>query len=250
MCRGAVSTRKILLLKSNQHELVQDDTVKSLATDETSSVSSFSLCEEQECAIKKKSCLKVKTQAESLAITPTRSPSSSNQAKSVYFSTLEIHVFALQLGDNPSTSSAGVPLAIGAHAFSKTLAVDDHEESRKDSIRRRGDLYVPPITRTEWLLQEGFTKGEMMQAESAARRVKLERLASRKDSIEAEEEKEEKQKKKVQSKLKKWLLQKPSGEELYIKWKETDGQAEALISTPPLTTTSYTNFYEEEEICC
>lgn len=192
MCRGYVSksSLKTLHLLGEELKLKQDDSIKTLLT-ETSSVSSFA--EEEPL---RKSCLKVKTQQESLK----KSITVAADGKTVYFSTLEIHTHALRLGDSPCT---GAPLTIAWNAeFTTTHLVDDYEEAHPDR-RSSEELKVPKLVRAEWLRDEGYARSELQEAQAKAMRIQRARLASTKDSLGIEETKDC-----VKRKFKKWILHK------------------------------------------
>eukprot|EP00544_Gedaniella_sp_CCMP2646_P015786 CAMPEP_0202486622 /NCGR_PEP_ID=MMETSP1361-20130828/5131_1 /ASSEMBLY_ACC=CAM_ASM_000849 /TAXON_ID=210615 /ORGANISM="Staurosira complex sp., Strain CCMP2646" /LENGTH=220 /DNA_ID=CAMNT_0049115805 /DNA_START=15 /DNA_END=677 /DNA_ORIENTATION=- len=197
MCRGHArksSFKALQLLRGVDQELKlqQDDSVKTLRT-ETSWVSS--LMEEEPV---RKSCLKVKTQQESL----NKSTAVATCDKTVYFSTMEIHTHALRLGDNPCVAS-GAPLTIAWNAeFTTSVSVDDYEEAHPDR-RSREELKVPQLVRAEWLRDEGYARSELLEAQAKAMRIQRARLASTKDSLGMEESKDC-----VKRKFIKWILHK------------------------------------------
>jgi hypothetical protein len=117
-------------------------------------------------------CMKVRTQDQSLRRQFGASKESEN--KKVHFSTIDLHVHRLVLGDNPSISS-GPPLTIGWRSeFSTQLSVDEYEQHHPD---RRGKyaLQVPRSLREDWLKDEGYSRSEMKEAETSALVVKAHR---------------------------------------------------------------------------
>lgn len=213
MCRGYVPHNKLKVL--NEELLLKDSSVKTLSTE--SSVSSI---DSEDPLVK--SCLKVKTQAESLK---KKTSFSSEADKSVLFSTLEIKTFPLRLGDNPSISS-GPPICCAWDAeFTTSFEVDEYEETRP-ARRETGELRVPKLLRTEWLHAEGYSRGEMMEAQATALRIQRGRMASTKESLGMVERKEL-----VKRKFKKWVLHAPSDKELYVKWKQEQSLGESRLVT-------------------
>jgi len=201
MCLGHVSCRKLKVMKEDV-PLKNDSSIRTLGTE-----SSISFISEDPLV---KSCLKVKTQEESLKKKISSSP---EDDRGVYFSTLEIRTFPLRLGDNPS--AAGPPLTIAwdpEHTTSHD--VDDYEEARGER-RSLEQLKVSRLVRQEWLRDEGYARGEVMQAQAAAMRIQRGRMASAKESVGFSESKEL-----VKRKFKKWVLHAPSNKELYVKWKQ------------------------------
>jgi hypothetical protein len=129
------------------------------------------------------SCMKLRTQAESICRTFTtlrpriNESSSSSLQPSVTFSALEFHTHKLILGDNPSVS-VGPPLAMGWKAVeSEILDLEDYETSRPPRRERR-DLVVPRSTRVTWLRNEGYARSELAEVENEIKVIKKHRRAN------------------------------------------------------------------------
>eukprot|EP00521_Asterionellopsis_glacialis_P007947 CAMPEP_0195287276 /NCGR_PEP_ID=MMETSP0707-20130614/4405_1 /TAXON_ID=33640 /ORGANISM="Asterionellopsis glacialis, Strain CCMP134" /LENGTH=242 /DNA_ID=CAMNT_0040347017 /DNA_START=51 /DNA_END=779 /DNA_ORIENTATION=+ len=147
-----------------------------------------------------KSCLKVKTQEESLhrnwlstAPLPTAGPiliapqdpqHSDSDAESsptidLKFSTVDVQEHSYELGDNPSVSS-GAPLTIGWEPFRAfTMSVDDYESERllhrSPSCNR-----IPKFDRDEILKEAGYSRSQLVEATKALQKLKKQQLKNSK----------------------------------------------------------------------
>lgn len=198
MCRGFVPHHKSILKKTDvvllSPEVYKDDSVKTFRT-ETSSLSSY----DESSRGEKKSCLKVKTQSDSLS-TKGLFSLTTQEDKSVYFSTIDIHTHALALGD--AVPSGGPALTIAWESdYTTSFAVDEYEDLRGENVRKRDELRVPAYIRKEWLQKEGYTLKEIMKAQAKALQVARGRMESVRDSVEFEQKKEL-----VKRKFQKWVL--------------------------------------------
>jgi len=227
MCQGykgnRVKTIKVLDAKTIKvldvlpPELKQKATVlKNVVSQRTIPCSESSLSDR----IKgRKSCLKVRTQSESL-----RKQASSfslleeDKDKNVRFSTVEMRLYPLRLGDNPSISG-GPPLTIGwDYEGSPIVSKVEEYETIRPPRRTSEEMKIPRSLRQEWLREEGYSRREMNEAQARALRAKRGRLASARetDSLRHFEEGKEF----LHRKFKKWILHAPSDNELYKKWQE------------------------------
>ena len=206
MCRGYVPSNRARVL--DDKSFLKDESLKTLRT--CSSSSSLST-QEPAAHHQGKSCLKVKTQTESLH----RKISTCTSDKKVFFSTIEIRTYPLRLGDNPSTSS-GPPLTISwdPEGAPRSFEVDDYEETRP-TRRSEDSLKVSKLVRQEWLREEGYSRGEMTEAQTEVLRIQRGRLASAKESLGLSESKDY-----IKRKFKKYILHAPSDKQLYQQWKE------------------------------
>lgn len=133
-------------------------------------------------------CLKVRTQAESIAVsigsrmtTCSFSNSSSSppvvQKKNVSWHTVEFQTHEMILGDNPATSR-GPPLSIGRPILGReSLAIDDYEGHRPPR-RSRGDLIVPHSVRVRMLMEAGYSREELRTMEAKLLKIKTARRAN------------------------------------------------------------------------
>lgn len=120
-------------------------------------------------------CMKFRTQQQSLQSQFGSTKRSGNKA--VGFSTVDLHVHRLVLGDNPSVSG-GPPLTIGWRSeYSTQLTVDEYEQHHPDR-RGKESLQVPRSLREDWLKDEGYSRSEMKEAETSALLVKAQRTKS------------------------------------------------------------------------
>jgi hypothetical protein len=110
------------------------------------------------------SCLKVRTQAESIALQLSVESSEESTDRRATFTTIEVHTHEVTLGDNPSVS-VGPPLTIGWKAVdSIMLQLDEYEEARA-SRREKVNLIVPKSTRIDWLRDAGYARSELKAVE-------------------------------------------------------------------------------------
>lgn len=118
-------------------------------------------------------CLKIPTQTQSLA-EDYESPVGLD--RSVRFGSMQVLVFGLQLGDNPSVS-VGPPLAMSNElAADFSLDIEAYEETRPPR-RQKQELAVPRPIREDWLRDEGHSRGEFRQAEERILAIKKSRKA-------------------------------------------------------------------------
>jgi len=215
MCQGHVSRSKLKVLRVLNAELklenVESAELKSKHDDcdktfrSVSTVSSF----ESEVPLVR-SCLKIKTQEESVQ----KDFSSSMEDKSVNFSTLEIKSFPRRLGDNPSTTS-GPALTIAWDAESTTTVEVEEYEATRGERRSLKDLRIPGYKRQAWLHEEGVTLKEVKEAHAKTLQIQRERFDSVDESLVVAEYKDL-----IKRKFKKWLLHTPSDKQLFTKWKQ------------------------------
>ena len=215
MCRGFARSNKTL--NDEKAIVLNDGSLKTLRTCSSSS-SSFSFDDEPRV---KRSCLKVKTQTESLK----KKISTSTGDCSVVFSTLEIRSYPLRLGDNPSISS-GPPLTMSwrPEGVPLVVEVEDYEDTRP-TRRPKDALRVSKLVRQEWLRKEDYSRGEMMEAQAKALRIQRGRLASAKESLNLSKSKDF-----IKRKFKKYVLHTPSDKELYEEWKEQSLESQLLTN--------------------
>ncbi|KAL3766685.1 hypothetical protein ACHAWU_003441 [Discostella pseudostelligera] len=138
-----------------------------------------------------KSCLKVRTQLESLSkidderkVTTVPMPSSElrpvSETKLVSFESVEFRQYVLALSDNPSTTS-GPPIGLGWNFIPEdTIRVDiDLYEQGCEGIRRRGrELAIPRDLRENLLREVGYTRSDMVNAIRSVQRDKKRRNVS------------------------------------------------------------------------
>lgn len=195
-----------------------------------------------------RSCLRVKTMEESLSLetlasswrddtvtstldtaATSRSCSSLDEcsSRSIRFEKLEVRDYPLALGDNPSVTN-GPPLTIEwEHAGEYVISVEDYENNRPPRRHKR-NMVVPKRVRQDWLRDEGYSRGEMNEAEKQALKAKKDRMATAKKRIvlvRLEEVSEM-----VRRKLMRVVLRKPKQAILYDTWKlKNDAQRHELL---------------------
>jgi hypothetical protein len=133
---------------------------------------------------REKTCLKIPTQALSLkqaygndmdTTFPNHVPK-----HEVAWTTIEIHIHGVMLGDHPSVSS-GPPITIEWDAFkSVKLTIVEYEES-KPSHRSSGALLIPKAVREDWLRNQGYSRRELEMAIRSIHENKKGRLSSAAD---------------------------------------------------------------------
>lgn len=104
-----------------------------------------------------------------------------NSMLTVRFDMVEIRCYPIILGDNPSVS-CGPPLSIDWHPINTfTFQIDDYENTTKvDGDQREfGATLIPNDWREQLLLHEGVTKEELRQSNKEIKRIKINRLESR-----------------------------------------------------------------------
>ena len=96
--------------------------------------------------------------------------------KSVTFTTLEIRLFPLCLGDNPA-GVQGAPISIDwDHIEEVTTTVDDYETHRADPTRMSSDLRTTWELRWYRLCQAGYSESEIMDCIEAVDEIRLRRM--------------------------------------------------------------------------
>jgi hypothetical protein len=138
-----------------------------------------------------KSCLKVRTQRESLARIEDESRATTmpilsselrpvSETKLVSFESVEFRQYIRALSDNPSTTS-GPPIGLGWKFIPEdTIRVDiDLYEQGCEGIRRKGrELAIPRDLRENLLREVGCTRSEMINAIRCVQRDKKRRNIS------------------------------------------------------------------------
>merc|ERR1712150_355866 len=116
---------------------------------------------------RRKICLKVRTQEESIRKTyyhadthNDNTTDESNNNKSVRWSDLKIQFHPICLGDNPSVTY-GPPLSLSWDIISTiTISVDEYENNREER-RENFQLIIPKGLREQWLYEEGHSSLEI-----------------------------------------------------------------------------------------
>jgi hypothetical protein len=122
-------------------------------------------------------CLRIPTQAMSLLESCGIPHIGLDEARTVSFGAIEVLIFDLQLGDNPSVS-VGPPLAMGNELHARLeLTVESYESSRPPRRHKR-ELVVPKFIREEWLRDDGVSRGECKAREYEVLAIKKMRKAS------------------------------------------------------------------------
>jgi hypothetical protein len=93
----------------------------------------------------------------------------------VTFKTVEFHIHALILGDNPAVS-VGPPLSIGWEAVASVILDLDAYETARPPRQDSSDLVVPRAMRVDWLREEGCARSEMARVENEIKVIKKHRL--------------------------------------------------------------------------
>ena len=112
-----------------------------------------------------KSCLKVKTLQDSLAVEDSKDAAAQGKANSIHFSKVTIQYHDLVLGDHPQVSG-GAPLALGCWESSEEVSVSQHERERLDRCEKvpwkeRSTLTV--VARERMLVQAGVSYRSIRQ---------------------------------------------------------------------------------------
>lgn len=133
---------------------------------------------------RRRGCLAVRTQRESLNGAPRLGSPPPRRGDAVRFGEVEVRSYPLVLCDNPSTSS-GPPVGIGwRHDPARTVrsGVDELEARREAAGSRRGagaeELKIPSSERERMLVGAGYSRHEIRSAAEKARRDKLRRKES------------------------------------------------------------------------
>ena len=137
------------------------------------------------------SCLKIRTQHESLNRSYGHSQEEDNNVglsisddapqdedaprrTRVQFGQVEVLVFPLALGDNPSVS-VGPPLCLGRKVHARlSVSMEDYESTRPPR-RCHQELAVPRPIREDWLREEGYSRGELKEVEEELLSIKKSR---------------------------------------------------------------------------
>mmetsp|Transcript_41443 Transcript_41443/g.48321 ORF Transcript_41443/g.48321 Transcript_41443/m.48321 type:complete len:290 (-) Transcript_41443:84-953(-) len=137
-----------------------------------------------------KSCMIVQTQQESLnerrhndallnarQMRAKRKPISVEDL-SVTFSSVQMRVHRIQLGDNPSVRS-GPALTVSwdhcPHFGTRTLPIDDYDNARRSNRRSLSDLVLPRQERTRLVRLSGHSKTEIRKAIKATNIIRQRR---------------------------------------------------------------------------
>ena len=108
--------------------------------------------------------------------------SRTDSSGSVRFEKLTFRNYPVVLGDNPSITS-GPPISLDwQHGASYELSVEEYERSRPPR-RDKKNMVLPKSVRQEWLLSEGYSRGEMREAEKVALREQKNRLQTAKKRL-------------------------------------------------------------------
>jgi hypothetical protein len=125
-----------------------------------------------------KSILKVKTQAESEDLqSPCSVRSLSKPTKKVDFqnATVQVHIHAITLGDNPSVRN-GPPVSLDWKKLeSITYKLEDFFLSKDERRRTENELLLPKSLRRELLLSNGFAQEELRQVERQMKSIRKSR---------------------------------------------------------------------------
>lgn len=163
-----------------------DMSTGSMPRSERARASGSSLEGEEDGGPRRKSCMKVRTQRDSLdRISQLNLPSYAptiTEPFDVRFYTVEFRQYPIVLSDNPSTTS-GPPIGIGWDhdpAGTVTLDVDQYEDERdrEGSRRKQAELVIPKHSREYILRKAGYTREEIVQATWGANRSRKQRRAS------------------------------------------------------------------------
>jgi hypothetical protein len=126
----------------------------------------------QNCSL---TCLKVRSQNESLAQSFGRNQSSAVSTKSVDWGNVQIRTYEIVLGDNPAVS-IGPPIAIGWNVFEERTFDIKSYENYHPSRRCKLEMKLPRSYRLEWLLDEGYSHEELWKAITEVQAVQAQRL--------------------------------------------------------------------------
>jgi hypothetical protein len=122
-------------------------------------------------------CLKVRSQIESLAQSFGSDKSSTVSTKSVDWKDVQIRTYKIVLGDNPAVS-IGPPIAIGWNVCEETILDIESYENYHPYRRCKLDMQLPSSYRFEWLLEEGYSHVELRKAIAEVQAVQAQRLVS------------------------------------------------------------------------
>mmetsp|Transcript_2299 Transcript_2299/g.3507 ORF Transcript_2299/g.3507 Transcript_2299/m.3507 type:complete len:391 (-) Transcript_2299:420-1592(-) len=166
-----------------------------------------------------KSCLKVKTFEESLSPS-LRETNVGSTPKNCRFSTTEIRIYPIILGDNPSVSD-GPPITIDWNIItSKTIPVEEFERLVLTSKTRRGieKAIACPYSRKErenMLRKSGYSLSDIEEGmETISKVKKKDRSRANSKIIYKLEEGAES----ARRKFKRWMLREPRDRILYNRW--------------------------------
>lgn len=123
-------------------------------------------------------CMKIRHQKESLNCTYSSS-SPTSAAKVVRWSSVDVHLHSIELGDHPCPIM-GPPTTISWTAHDHTnILIDDFERKRR---KQKRDTICPTI-REHILINAGYSKKEINRAINEARRIRMGRSRSQNDNI-------------------------------------------------------------------
>ena len=110
-----------------------------------------------------------------------RDEDESRALKGVNFGDLTVYEFHSILGDNPAVSE-GSPLTLEwKHLSQTTMPIDVHEFVKQSRPRRkRKDLRLNSAARDTYLLSEGYSLQELLEASNATKLIQEQRRASMK----------------------------------------------------------------------
>jgi len=125
------------------------------------------------------SCLKIRTQEESLAVSYYHHHHHQPHQKScsVSFSDVEISTHYMILGDNPAAMS-GAPLTISWESMETCQISLEEYERTKPIPRGRHEMVVPRNVREAWLFQAGYARIDLVRAVREAQRIRRQREKS------------------------------------------------------------------------
>ena len=96
--------------------------------------------------------------------------------RNVSFTSLDIHEFDMELGDNPS--AVGIPVQLGWEAHSSATFNLDTYERMKPRAKKRSDLILSSKARNEILKAKGTPRNEIRAILHETRQIKIERINS------------------------------------------------------------------------
>lgn len=103
-----------------------------------------------------------------------------NDSRAVQFSTVEVHLHEMKLGDNPSVLM-GPPLTICWYGFShETYSVEEFEQMRGHP-KRRHQMIWNRDKREELLMHSGYSRKEIDKAAATVLEINRQRMESTKD---------------------------------------------------------------------
>lgn len=187
--------------ETNMTKVLNDDSVRSTKTVSIFDCSGHSEAISPSSSVENgyiscKSCLKIKTQRDSLSRTVKTNSSGSEHMSTILevtdssscasgtkmklkFDKIEMREYERILCDNPST--AGPPIGIGWRHYPEATVVvdlDSYESCREGTKRHKSELAIPPDVRKDMLRDAGFSRQEIADAVRRARKDKERRALS------------------------------------------------------------------------